>query len=60
MSTTACPLPNPAADAHINPIGVKGVGEIGFVGVAQAIANAFYHATGRRIRDFPITPDKLL
>ena len=46
-------------DALINPLGVKGVGEIGIVGVAAAIANAVYHATGTRIRDLPITLDKL-
>ena len=43
-----------------NPLGVKGVGEIGIVGVSAAIANAVYHATGKRIRDLPITLDKLL
>jgi xanthine dehydrogenase YagR molybdenum-binding subunit len=43
-----------------NPLGVKGVGEIGIVGVPAAIANAVYHATGRRVRDLPITLDKLL
>jgi xanthine dehydrogenase YagR molybdenum-binding subunit len=42
-----------------NPLGVKGVGEIGIVGVAAAIANAVYHATGMRVRDLPITLDKL-
>jgi xanthine dehydrogenase YagR molybdenum-binding subunit len=42
-----------------NPLGIKGVGEIGIVGVAAAIANAVYHATGRRVRDLPITLDKL-
>lgn len=47
-------------DAIINPLGVKGVGEIGIVGVAAAIANAIYHATGIRVRDLPITLDKLL
>jgi xanthine dehydrogenase YagR molybdenum-binding subunit len=47
-------------DATINPLGVKGVGEIGIVGTAAAIANAVYHATGRRVRDLPITLDKLL
>jgi xanthine dehydrogenase YagR molybdenum-binding subunit len=47
-------------DPHVNPIGVKGIGEIGLVGAAAAIANAVYHATGKRIRDLPITPDKLL
>ena len=41
-----------------NPLGVKGVGEIGIVGVAAAIANAVYHATGMRVRDLPITLDK--
>ncbi|MGH7210618.1 MAG: xanthine dehydrogenase family protein molybdopterin-binding subunit, partial [Acetobacteraceae bacterium] len=46
-------------DATINPLGIKGVGEIGIVGVAAAIANAIYHATGRRVRDLPITLDKL-
>jgi xanthine dehydrogenase YagR molybdenum-binding subunit len=47
-------------DPHVNPIGVKGVGEIGIVGAPAAIANAVYHATGRRVRELPITPDKLL
>jgi xanthine dehydrogenase YagR molybdenum-binding subunit len=47
-------------DAIINPLGIKGVGEIGIVGVAAAIANAVYHATGKRIRDLPITLDKVL
>ncbi len=47
-------------DPHVNPIGVKGIGEIGIVGAAAAIANAVYHATGKRVRDLPITPDKLL
>jgi xanthine dehydrogenase YagR molybdenum-binding subunit len=47
-------------DPHVNPLGVKGLGEIAIVGAAPAIANAVYHATGRRIRDLPITPDKLL
>ena len=42
-----------------NRLGVKGVGEIGIVGVAAAIANAVYHATGKRVRDLPITLDKL-
>src|SRR5262249_15283728 len=46
-------------DAIINPLGVKGVGEIGIVGTAAAIANAIYHATGKRVRDLPITLDKL-
>lgn len=43
-----------------SPLGVKGVGEVGFVGVPAAIANAVHHATGRRIRDLPITIEKLL
>ena len=41
-------------------MGAKGIGEIGIVGSAAAIANAVYHATGIRVRDLPITPDKLL
>lgn len=47
-------------DARINRLGIKGLGEIGVVGVPAAIANAVYHATGKRIRRFPITLDKLL
>ena len=47
-------------DDKINPFGIKGVGEIGIVGAAAAIANAVYHATGKRVRDLPITLDKLL
>ena len=46
-------------DALVNPLGIKGVGEIGIVGTAAAIANAIYHATGKRVRDLPITLDKL-
>jgi xanthine dehydrogenase YagR molybdenum-binding subunit len=42
-----------------NPLGIKGVGEIGIVGVAAAIANAVHHATGKRVRDLPITLDKV-
>jgi xanthine dehydrogenase YagR molybdenum-binding subunit len=45
---------------RLNPLGVKGVGEIGIVGTAAAIANAVFHATGVRVRDLPITIDKLL
>ena len=41
-------------------LGARGVGEIPITGVAPAIANALYHATGKRIRELPITPDKLL
>ncbi|MGB9413180.1 MAG: xanthine dehydrogenase family protein molybdopterin-binding subunit, partial [Pseudolabrys sp.] len=47
-------------DSTVNPLGIKGVGEIGIVGVAAAVANAVYHATGKRVRDLPITIDKIL
>ena len=47
-------------DPHINPVGAKGIGEIGIVGAAAAVANAIFSATGKRIRNLPITPDKLL
>lgn len=47
-------------DDIVNDLGSKGVGEIGVVGVAAAVANAIYHATGKRVRDFPITLDKVL
>ncbi len=47
-------------DPYVNPMGAKGIGEIGIVGTAAAIANAVYHACGIRVRDLPITPDKLL
>ena len=47
-------------DRLINPLGMKGLGEIGIVGVAAAVANAVYHATGVRVRELPITLDKLL
>ncbi|MGK7905476.1 MAG: xanthine dehydrogenase family protein molybdopterin-binding subunit [Hormoscilla sp.] len=47
-------------DPYVNPLGTKGIGELSIVGTAAAIANAVYHATGKRIRDLPITPDKLL
>lgn len=46
-------------DADLNPMGAKGVGEIGIVGTAAAVANAVHHATGARIRDLPITIEKL-
>ena len=46
-------------DEVVNPLGAKGLGEIGIVGVAAAIANAVFHATGRRIRELPITLDKV-
>jgi xanthine dehydrogenase YagR molybdenum-binding subunit len=47
-------------DPFVNDVGAKGIGEVGITGAAAAIANAVYHATGQRIRDLPITPDKLL
>ena len=47
-------------DPVVNPLGIKGIGEIGIIGVAAAVANAIHHATGKRVREFPITPDKLL
>jgi xanthine dehydrogenase YagR molybdenum-binding subunit len=47
-------------DLILNPIGSKGMGEVGMVGFAAAVANAVYHATGKRIRELPITPDKLI
>ena len=47
-------------DPHVNPIGAKGIGELGIVGTAAAIANAVYHATGKRVRDLPITIEKLI
>ena len=47
-------------DYHLNPLGARGIGEISTTGVAAAVANAVYHATGKRVRDLPITPDKLL
>lgn len=58
----------PAMDIHMltfpdtifNPLGVRGIGELGTVGVAAAVGNAIYHATGRRVRDLPITLDKLI
>lgn len=47
-------------DPNINPSGAKGLGEVGIIGVAAAISNAIYNATGKRLRDLPITPDKIL
>src|SRR5262249_3298662 len=47
-------------DSIVNPLGVKGLGELGVVGVAAAIGNAVFHATGHRVRELPITLDKLL
>ena len=48
------------SDTNFNPLGARGIGEIGITGAGAAIANAVYHATGRRIRDVPITLDKLI
>jgi xanthine dehydrogenase YagR molybdenum-binding subunit len=47
-------------DPHVNPLGAKGIGEIGIVGAAAAVANAVHHATGVRVRELPIRPDRLL
>jgi xanthine dehydrogenase YagR molybdenum-binding subunit len=50
----------PEVDSQVNPLGVKGIGEIGIVGMNAAVANAVFHATGKRIRDLPIRAEKLL
>jgi xanthine dehydrogenase YagR molybdenum-binding subunit len=50
----------PERDEHVNPLGTKGLGEIRIVGVAAAIANAVYNATAIRVREFPVTLDKIL
>jgi xanthine dehydrogenase YagR molybdenum-binding subunit len=50
----------PGNDTHFNELGARGIGEIGIVGVAAAVANAVYHATGKRVRELPITLDKLV
>jgi xanthine dehydrogenase YagR molybdenum-binding subunit len=47
-------------DLKFNPVGSRGIGEIGITGTAAAVANAIYNATGKRIRQYPITPDKLI
>ena len=47
-------------DPHVNPLGVKRLAELAIVGVAPAITNAVFHATGKRLRELPVTPDKLL
>ena len=47
-------------DGELNPMGSKGIGEIGIVGTAAAVANAVYHATGRRVRELPIRLDRVL
>jgi len=50
----------PVEDEGVNPLGVKGVGEIGMVGVAAAIANAIFNATGRRVRELPMAPELVM
>jgi xanthine dehydrogenase YagR molybdenum-binding subunit len=50
----------PEVDTRVNPLGIKGLGELGTVGMNAAVANAVYHATGRRVRDLPIRLEKLL
>ena len=50
----------PEQDDRVNPLGIKGIGEIGIVGMNAAVANAVFHATGKRIRSLPIRPEKLL
>ena len=50
----------PEEDTFVNPVGVKGIGELGNVGTAAAVANAVYHATGVRVRKLPIRLEKLL
>jgi xanthine dehydrogenase YagR molybdenum-binding subunit len=47
-------------DPYTNPMGTKGLGEIAIIGFAAAVSNAVYHATGKRIRNLPITPDKII
>lgn len=48
------------SDLQLNPLGARGIGEIGITGTGAAIANAVFHATGTRVRDLPITLDKVL
>jgi xanthine dehydrogenase YagR molybdenum-binding subunit len=50
----------PEEDDKVNPLGVKGIGEVGIVGMNAAVANAVFHATGKRIRELPIRPETLL
>ena len=47
-------------DEHATPIWAKGIGELGATGVDAAVADAVFHATGKRVRELPITPDKLV
>ncbi len=50
----------PNDDRNFSPLGAKGLAEIALCGVARAIANAVYHATGKRVRELPITPERAL
>jgi xanthine dehydrogenase YagR molybdenum-binding subunit len=52
--------PTIAAAAAPSPLGIKGLGEVGIVGAGAAVANAVYNATGVRVREFPVTVDKLV
>jgi xanthine dehydrogenase YagR molybdenum-binding subunit len=56
MDVTVLNIP----DVKFNPVGSRGIGEIGITGAAAAVANAIYNATGKRIREYPITPDKIM
>ena len=56
IDVSALDIPDPILDS----LGTRGIGEIGITGTGAAIANAIFHATGKRVRDLPITPDKLL
>jgi xanthine dehydrogenase YagR molybdenum-binding subunit len=56
IDASALDIPDPKLDS----MGARGIGEIGITGTGAAVANAIYHATGKRVRDLPITPDKLL
>jgi xanthine dehydrogenase YagR molybdenum-binding subunit len=56
MDVTVLNIP----DVKFNPVGSRGIGEIGLTGAAAAVANAIYNATGKRIREYPITPDKIV
>ena len=50
----------PEKDDRVNPLGVKGIGELGIVGMNAAVANAVFHATGKRVRALPIRAERLL
>ena len=50
----------PESDTRVNPMGIKGIGEIGIVGMNAAVANAVFHATGKRIRKLPIRIEDLI